>query len=78
MIAIPEPEAPSATPWKIACALALAAPLASFGALTAGKSPDPVCADHTGAKGYSGPGFAALDEPPLPACIRDELPPAAE
>jgi hypothetical protein len=66
---------PSATPWKIACAAALAVPLLWFGALAAGHDQGPACADHTGANGYAGPGFAILGSEPRPACIRDDLPP---
>jgi hypothetical protein len=71
-------DAPSPAPWKFACALVLAVPLAWFAVQAAGHNAGPVCADHTGANGYAGPGFAILGSEPRPACIRDELPPLSE
>ncbi len=62
-------------PWKIAFALAVVIPLAGIGALATNLGTAPVCADHTGARGYAGPGFAILGSEIRPACIRDELPP---
>ena len=63
------------TPWKIAVATAVAAPLLWAGALVGVHDSGPVCADRTGAQGYAAPGFAILGGEPRPACIRDDLPP---
>jgi hypothetical protein len=55
--------------------VAFLAPIAGAQALAARRAPEPVCADRSGARGYTGPSFGLIGDAPLAACVRDELPP---